>query len=186
MGHRSNTLYAEKIASLPTPPQRWPLWIVSGGGLGLLRPAPGSWGTAGPATAYWLALCLGAHHHLAWLGGASLLLALIFSVLLVRFGYWACCYYRKVDPGQVVLDEFAGFFITVAFVPVPAWFVTHGTWGLWLFVAIVFLIFRATDTLKIPPARQLEALPWGWGILLDDIAAGIQANILAQVLMRFL
>lgn len=182
MGHHSNTKYAQKVADLPVPANSWPKWIVSGGGLGFLRPAPGSWGTAGPAAMYWLALVYGAHHHRLGFSLVLLAGALVASVLLIRYGYWACCYFRRIDPGQVVLDEFAGFFITCAFVPVPAWFQADAL-HLWYWTAILFVIFRLTDTLKIPPGRQLEALPWGWGILLDDIAAGVQANIVAQILV---
>ena len=185
MGHHSNTKYAEKIAGLPKPANTWPRWIVTGGGLGFLRPAPGSWGTVGPALIYYVALLLGAHQHFALLGIGLLAGALITGALLVRYGFWACCYFRKVDPGSVVLDEFAGFFVTAAFMPIPAWFQTDAL-HLWYWVAILYVLFRLTDTLKIPPARELEALPWGWGILLDDIAAGIQANIILQIAVQIL
>ncbi len=59
MGHHSNKEYAAKVAGLPKPTNSWPRWVVSGGGLGLLRPAPGSWGTLGPAALYWIALACG-------------------------------------------------------------------------------------------------------------------------------
>jgi len=71
------------------------------------------------------------------------------------------------DPGPVVIDEAAGFLFTVAFLP-------HGLW-----VTVVgFLLFRVLDIIKPPPARQLEALHGGWGIVLDDVAAGIMGNLL--------
>jgi phosphatidylglycerophosphatase A len=103
----------------------------------------------------------------------------------VIYGKWAAAYYREPDPGTVVLDEYAGFALTVAGVPVPAWCVSHGALGTFLFVAGLYVIFRATDTLKLPPANWLEKLPWGWGVLLDDLAAGVQANVIAQVVVRF-
>jgi phosphatidylglycerophosphatase A len=183
MGHHSNTKYAEKIAGLPKPANTWPKWVVSGGGLGLLRPAPGSWGTLGPAMIYYVALLLGAQRYFVGLGIGLLMGALVTGVILIRLGFWACCFYRKVDPGQVVLDEFAGFFITAAFLPIPAWFQSDPL-HLWYWAAILFVLFRLTDTLKLPPGRQLEALPWGWGILLDDVAAGIQANIVMQIVVQ--
>jgi phosphatidylglycerophosphatase A len=184
MGGHSNKKYAEKIAGLPVPKNHWPKWIVSGGGLGLLRPAPGSWGTLGPAGIYYAALLAGAWKNTAMLGVGMIVGAVITGALLIQFGYWACCYFRKVDPGQVVLDEYAGFFIAAAFVPVPA--ALTGDWlhlGYW--VAGLYIVFRLTDTLKLPPGKQLEGLPWGWGILLDDVAAGIQANIIAQIVSRY-
>jgi len=181
MGHHSNEAYAAKVAGLPRPTNSWPRWVVSGGGLGLLRPAPGSWGTVGPAALYWLALLYGLGD--PWRSIWCLVGAIITGVLLIYYGKWACAYFQKVDPGSVVLDEFSGFWITAAFVPVPERF-SHGFWPTWLFTAGLYILFRLTDTLKIPPARQLEGLPWGWGILLDDVAAGLQANLVAQIIVR--
>ena len=180
MGHTSNTRYAAKLAGMPRPSNTWPRWLVTGGGLGFLKPAPGSWGTVGPALVYWLMLS----YHLPdpWRSCILLAGALAASTLLIIYGQWACAYFQKIDPGQVVLDEFAGFWITCAFVKVPET-LAHSAGMTWLFTVGLFILFRLMDTLKIPPANYLERLPWGWGILLDDIAAGIQANLLAQVLI---
>ena len=70
------------------------------------------------------------------------------------------------DPGQVVIDEGVGFLFTVALLPAGAWTAIVG-----------FFVFRAFDILKPPPARQLEALPGGWGIVVDDVIAGIYGNL---------
>ncbi len=181
MGHHSNEAYAAKVAGLPRPTNTWPRWVVSGGGLGLLRPAPGSWGTLGPAGLYWVAIACGFRDPLRSV--VFLAAAVVTGALLIYFGKWACAYFQKIDPGSVVLDEFSGFWIAAAFVPVPARF-GNGWWNTWLFTAGLYILFRLTDTLKIPPGRQLERLPWGWGILLDDVAAGIQANLVAQIIVR--
>ena len=69
------------------------------------------------------------------------------------------------DPGQVVIDEGVGFLFAVAFLPPSAGTVIAG-----------FFVFRAFDIVKPPPARQLEALPGGWGIVADDIVAGLYSN----------
>jgi len=156
--------------------------LVSGFGLGLMKPAPGSWGTAGPAALFWLLLVLNVPAT-AWSVGA-IVFALVFSVLLIALGDFAIAHFADEDPGQVVLDEFAGFALAVAFVPVPAWCSAHGAWGLFAFVAGMYILFRATDTLKLPPARQLEKLPRAWGILCDDLMAGVQANLIAQIVIR--
>jgi phosphatidylglycerophosphatase A len=71
------------------------------------------------------------------------------------------------DPGPVVIDEAAGYLFTVAFLPHALWTVLAG-----------FLLFRLLDIVKPPPARQLERLHGGWGIVLDDVAAGIMGNLL--------
>src|SRR5215469_17467419 len=102
MGHRSNKLFAEKVAALPRPASSWRKWVVTGGGLGFLRPAPGSWGTAGPAALYWCAIAGGIGDPLRSI--LFLLAALAASITLVRLGVWACAYFQKPDPGQVVLD----------------------------------------------------------------------------------
>ena len=180
MGQHSNKVLAGRIAALPPPRHTWPRWIVTGGGLGLLRPAPGSWGSALPAMVYWLLLT--AHVPDPLRSEICLAGAVAAGIVLVLLGRWACAYFHQPDPGQVVLDEFTGFWIACAFLPIPANF-TRTWWGSWLVAAGVYVLFRLTDTLKLPPCRQLENLPWGWGILLDDIAAGMQANLLLQLLL---
>ena len=74
------------------------------------------------------------------------------------------------DPGLVVVDEGVGFLVTVAFLP-------H-SWGMAL---SGFLLFRVLDIVKPPPARQSERLPGGWGIVIDDVVAGIYGNLLIRV-----
>jgi phosphatidylglycerophosphatase A len=184
MGHKSNQLLADRVAALPHPTTTWQKWIVTGGGVGFLRPAPGSWGTCPPALFYFLMLLAGwdiTRRSLALLG-----FGMIAGGLLIAYGKWAAAYFREPDPGSVILDEYAGFALTIAFVPVPDWFTTHAAWGLFLWTSLLYILFRATDTLKLPPANYLERLPWGWGVLFDDLAAGIQANILAQIFVLIL
>ena len=70
------------------------------------------------------------------------------------------------DPGVVVIDEAAGLFVTLAFVDPGTFTLLAG-----------FLLFRAMDVLKPPPARWCERLPGGWGIVTDDLVAGLYANL---------
>lgn len=74
------------------------------------------------------------------------------------------------DPSPVVIDEVIGFFVSVAFLPQ----------SLLLGVAAFFL-FRALDILKPSPAREAESLPGGWGVVLDDVAAGVYTNLILRV-----
>jgi phosphatidylglycerophosphatase A len=74
------------------------------------------------------------------------------------------------DPGIVVVDEVVGQWVTLAGLPLTPLTVLFG-----------FLLFRAMDVVKPWPARDLERLPGGWGILADDVAAGIYAHLLVQV-----
>jgi phosphatidylglycerophosphatase A len=80
---------------------------------------------------------------------------------------------HAADPSIVVIDEIVGFWITMLFVPktLPA-------------ILVGFVAFRAMDILKPQPARYLERLPNGWGIMLDDFVAGIYANLLTQIVLR--
>ena len=74
------------------------------------------------------------------------------------------------DPGRVVVDEGVGFLVTVAFLPHSFWLAVVG-----------FFAFRVLDITKPAPARQAERLPGGWGIMVDDVVAGIYSNLLLRV-----
>jgi phosphatidylglycerophosphatase A len=78
------------------------------------------------------------------------------------------------DPSEVVIDEVMGMAVTLAFVPLH--FKTIG---------LGFLLFRIFDVLKPFPARQSEKLPGGWGIVMDDVVAGIYANVSLQIIVIF-
>ena len=74
------------------------------------------------------------------------------------------------DPSIVVIDEVQGMWTTLLFLPFTP-----------LVAALAFVAFRVMDVLKPIPARQLEGLPGGWGIMADDLMAGIYANLLVRV-----
>ena len=80
---------------------------------------------------------------------------------------------RGPDPSLVVIDEVAGMLVTYVGV-------TTG-WQGWL---AGFLWFRFTDILKPTPVRQLERLPEGWGIVADDLMAGVYAHVLLMATLR--
>ena len=142
----------------PAPGDRAALWVLSVGGLGFLPLVPGTFGTLGGVA---VALLLPREAWLVGVGAAVLLS----SALTVLLGPAAIRATGRKDPQQVVMDEVAGVLVTLAVVPAMAP----------LQVGFGFLFFRAFDILKPPPARWLERLPAGWGILLDDLAAGAWA-----------
>lgn len=127
--------------------------------------APIAPGTAGSAVAALLYYCFAASLDAA---GWVAVLALVFAAAV----YTSEMLSRQWgdDPGRVVIDEAVGFLATVAFLPHSFWMAVAG-----------FFIFRVLDILKPPPARQLEALHGGWGIVLDDVAAGIYGNLLIRL-----
>jgi len=132
-------------------------------GLGYAPVAPGTFGAL-PGVAMFLAIVLWtpAVWH-TWLLLAALVVVCAATLALSP---WAERYWKKKDPGTFVTDEVAGFLATVLlFRRGELLFLT-----LWAFV-----VTRAFDIVKIPPARQLERIRGGWGILLDDLAASLYA-----------
>lgn len=143
------------------------LATVTAGFSGLIRPAPGTWGSLVAAGLALIPALLGVGWW--WLFALGALVASIANVLL---GQWIEDHFRCKDPGAVVVDEVAGQWVTfIGFATLSPWHVLVG-----------FALFRVFDIVKLPPCRRLERLPRGWGILLDDIVAGIYANVILQVL----
>ncbi|MHC4908941.1 MAG: phosphatidylglycerophosphatase A family protein [Planctomycetota bacterium] len=159
------------------------LWFLTAGGLGLMRPAPGTWGSLPPVVMAGGLALLGVN---GWMLDASLiLLCLVGGIACVRFGHLAEAAWGKKDPGQVVADEVAGQALTLLFLP---WRRPDedGAIAFNLALAAVgFLAFRAFDITKPPPARNLERIRGGWGILVDDLVAGAMALAVVQVVARF-
>lgn len=162
--------------------------VMSGFGLGYAPVASGTFGSAGA-----IAISLMAWGVWTTAGGSAMQLDAVWVVLMllscvacVGWGRWAVAFYseravKAGDPGQVVIDEFAGQWIALLAMPMTGH--DHWTTALAIF-AMQFFLFRVFDVLKLPPARQLEKFPAGWGILLDDIAAGVHANIVGQIFFR--
>jgi len=153
-------------------------------GSGHLRPAPGSWGSLTAAGLFaglwWLAAALQAP---PWIADVIIaLLGILFaSWLSVRWGAWALARYGGSDPREFVLDEFAGQWVALLWLPPVAGL------GPWAFICVVggqFLLFRILDIIKPPPARQMERWPAGWGVLCDDLMSGFYALVAGQLLWR--
>jgi phosphatidylglycerophosphatase A len=81
----------------------------------------------------------------------------------------------RKDPGAAVVDEVVGMWVSLLFLPFTP-----------LTALAAFLLFRALDVFKPWPARQFESLPGGWGIMTDDVMAGIYANLLLYAALRAL
>ena len=78
--------------------------------------------------------------------------------------------YRRRDPGLVVIDEVAGMLVTFLVVPVE-----------FTGAVVGFVLFRLFDIVKPFPARQAERLPGGWGVMADDLVAGVYAQVLLRL-----
>jgi len=162
--------------SLPAsaPRARAPLWaklVSTFFGAGLLRPGPGSWGSAATVLLWWL---LSGWINPNWQPAATMLLAAV----AVLIGIPAATHMARAtglkDPQFVVVDEVAGQLITLFTVPVS-----------WKSMLLGFILFRGFDIVKPPPVRQLEHLPEGIGIVLDDVAAGLYALAIMQLALHF-
>lgn len=153
---------------------RAPLWAklaATFGGIGLLRPGPGTWGSAATILVWWLIS--------KWTAASlqpAVILALAAAAILI--GIPAATRVSRAtglkDPQFVVIDEVAGQLITMIAVPVS-----------WQSVLLGFILFRGFDIVKPPPVRQLESLPEGLGIVIDDVGAGLYALALMQLALHF-
>ncbi len=163
--------------SSPAPPiqdqnrakRRW--WaIATFFGVGFLKPGPGTWGSVA-AVLLWAAF--------AWLAHPSprvLFVALLIGIFLsLLFGIPAASVVEREsgghDPQCVVIDEVAGQWITLLLCPAD-----------WRHGLIALVLFRLFDIVKPFPVRLLERLPGGWGIVFDDVAAGLYAFGIASLL----
>lgn len=152
-------------------------------GLGWLPVAPGTWGSLPPAVAFGLLCQLDAKGVL--IATVMVVLALAGSIACVILAPAVIASSGKNDPREVVVDELAGQAVT--FLPVPLFSVEHfSIRQAWLVAGVGFLLFRAFDIAKPWPIRRLERLPMGWGILADDMAAGICAAIGLLIFVRLL
>jgi len=149
------------------------------GGAGMIGLAPGTWGSAVAAIMAWAALRI-IGPSVAGQTAALLIGSVGFSILSVIVGQHAEADFGKKDPGGFVLDEAAGICLTLLFLPAV------GGGLLVRNVAMGFAAFRWFDIIKLPPARPLERLPKGWGILADDLAAAVYANVVCQLIIRLM
>lgn len=140
-------------------------------GIGRLRPGPGTWASA-VTTLLWGLIA----HTLPPSLRTPVAIALTLGIILI--GIPAATRVARSsglkDPQIVVIDEVAGQLIALIAVPLA-----------WKSFFIGFILFRVFDIVKPPPVRQLESLPEGAGIVLDDVAAGLYALGAVHLLLRF-
>ena len=139
-----------------------PILIATCLGLGYAPLAPGTFGSLPGLLLLWV---------LTSVGGPTV--AAIGFVVVVGVGIPAATaaerHFGKSDPGPVVIDEVAGQMLTLLYLPLNPTLLIAG-----------FFLFRILDILKPPPARKLETLPGGTGIMADDLMVGIYGNLVLQ------
>jgi len=159
---RSPTLNFVQLFRKASVPDKLALVLSSCFGVGLIPVAQGTFGTL---AAIPLATAL---DPLTPMAGAY---ALFFFILLaVWVSARSAGALEKEDPGEVVIDEVAGFLLTLFLLPTTAFNLCLG-----------FILFRLFDILKPYPIRRLEKIGGGAGIVLDDLLAGIYANVCMRI-----
>jgi phosphatidylglycerophosphatase A len=168
-------------------------FFATGCGIGMIPFAPGTWGSLeGLAGALLLWGYLDGMHFLG--GGLIVHYSLTDTAILIAYGSVAGVVFligvgssslveRTAgikDPGPIVIDEVAGQILASSVVPCLRWY-GHG----WTFWILSFLLFRLFDIWKPGPINRLQDLPGGWGIMMDDVAAGILAGVLTYGIGRF-
>jgi len=152
--------------------------LATVGGLGERLPAPGT--TVGSLVAALLFAALARFAPTVLLPGAVVVL-----VALLPVSVWACgaeAMRRGVsDPGPVVLDEVAGQWLALVVLTAGA-----SAPPSLAAIGVSFLLFRIFDVVKPWPIGRLERLPGGWGVVADDLAAGLAAALVQLLGLRFL
>jgi len=155
---------------IQSPAPLWATLTATFFGVGRLHPGPGTWGSAATVL-LWAA----ASHALS--PNLRTPTAVALAALITLVGIPAATRVARAcatkDPQFVVIDEVAGQLIALIAVPLA-----------WQTFLVGFILFRVFDILKPPPVRQLEKLPEGIGIVLDDVAAGLYALVVMQLLLR--
>ena len=141
----------------------WAFAVATFFGAGYGKPGPGTWGSVA-AMLLWAAYAWGAHP-----APQMLLIVLLAGILLsIAAGVPAATICAREsgrkDPQFVVIDEVTGQWIALLGCPIE-----------WRHMLISLVLFRLFDITKPFPVRQLENLPEGWGIVFDDVAAGLYA-----------
>ena len=142
------------------------LFLASGGFVGYVPFAPGTAGAAVGLAVVW------------YLRGFSILILVGLTLALLVSGVWAagktCQMLKKKDASQVVIDEIVGMMMTMIGLPLTPYWLLAG-----------FLIFRLFDIVKPSPARYFdEKVAGGWGVMMDDVIAGIYGNIVLHLMQR--
>jgi phosphatidylglycerophosphatase A len=145
-------------------------WIVGTVcGAGVLKPGPGTFGSIA-ALLWWMAAAHVLHPTAMVLALGTLVAAVAVTLIGIPAATIVAKESRSKDPQHVVIDEFAGQLIALIAIR-PDW--PHALLSL--------ALFRLFDITKPPPCRKLENLPGGTGIMMDDVAAGIYALVIAHL-----
>jgi phosphatidylglycerophosphatase A len=135
-------------------------FAATGGGMGFCPLAPGTTGSIGGLAVAWMISCMPSLSVAPILG--------VLTVLAVLAAEKTATIVNQKDPGFIVIDEIAGICFALAWIPFSPFN-----------ILVQFLLFRLLDIFKPFPVGWMEKnLPGGWGIVMDDVVAGIIANLI--------
>ncbi len=142
--------------------------IATVGRIGRIPGAPGTWGSIVAVLVWYF-----------WLSQLNWILLLVIIILLSIIGIFVSTQMErltgKIDPGYIIIDEVAGQWIALILVPVEP-----------LTAGIAFVLFRIFDIIKPWPVGKSQDLPGGWGIMADDILAGLFALGLTHLFVWYI
>lgn len=111
-----------------------------------------------------------------WIEPGAYVEGVCLVVVFSLFGVWCSNAgeraFRKKDDGRVVIDEVAGYLVTMLWIPQT-----------WVTLTVGFFLSRFLDIVKPFPAHRSQKLKAGWGIMIDDLIAGVYANILLRIVV---
>jgi phosphatidylglycerophosphatase A len=143
--------------------------IATGAGIGSIPGSPGTYGSIEGIAIWWLIR----YFNLPWFTELAIL------ICVIAIGIYAASHYEKTagkhDPAECVIDEIAGMMLSLFLLP-----------AVWQWVLPAFLLFRFLDITKPWLIDRTQSLPHGWGIMADDIAAGIVTVIILHSLRYFI
>ena len=154
----------------PRPPF-WASLIATFFGVGRLTPGPGTWGSVATVVIWALVSWRIPPEARTWATIAAVIVVTIVGIPAATRVVRAS---GLKDPQFVVIDEVAGQLLALIAVPLA-----------WKTFLVGLILFRVFDILKPPPVRQLEHFPEGWGVVADDLGAGLYALIIMHLLLHF-
>ncbi len=139
-------------------------WVSTVLKIGYLPIAPGTWGSLA-AIAVWFII----------IESISTITFIVVIIIIFTFGVYTSSiterYLKEIDPSIIVIDEWIGQWIALLFLQKSL------LWGL-----VAFALFRLFDIWKPYPIKTIEKIQGGWGIMLDDVVAGVYALLVLSVL----
>ena len=158
------------VAEASRPAPFWARLVATFFGIGRMRPGPGTW-TSAATVLLWAGVA--SRLPSAWRAPGIVALAGAVTAIGIPAATQVARASAAKDPQFVVIDEVAGQLVALVAIPLA-----------WKTFLASFILFRVFDITKPTPVRQLEALPEGTGIMADDIAAGLYALVVTQLLLH--